>query len=217
MGKALRRQGNPPRTKSNSGAAALPNAPPPPPTTPTPASQAKGAQSGNKPATGSRARPKGTHYPGGVPLTKPPAGTGNRHPLRHPKAPSRTVAGTEHQARRQGLPAQVSRHQPPPPDAVTASQAKAAARESPSSEGQKGKANTHQGRSNAHAGVGHPSTQHRAGSGTLRTPLRHRPSRTSNSPARRKTRAHLRYATLEKGRRNPIRLSAHPTRPRPPR
>ncbi|PCH39478.1 hypothetical protein WOLCODRAFT_159043 [Wolfiporia cocos MD-104 SS10] len=44
-----------------------------------------------QPATGSRARPKGTRYPGG--------------------APSRTVAGTEHQARRQGPKAQVFRHQ----------------------------------------------------------------------------------------------------------
>ncbi|PCH39134.1 hypothetical protein WOLCODRAFT_158665 [Wolfiporia cocos MD-104 SS10] len=75
----------------------------------------QGAQSGTTPATGSWARPKGTRYPGGVPLTKPPAGTGNRHPLRHPKAPSRTVDGTKHQARRQGLNAQVPRHQPPPP------------------------------------------------------------------------------------------------------
>ncbi|PCH36992.1 hypothetical protein WOLCODRAFT_159510 [Wolfiporia cocos MD-104 SS10] len=113
-GKALRRQGNPHRAPTSNGSAVCLNN--------RATSSACRANSGLRsqrraaaqpPATGSRARPEGTRYPGGVPLTKPPAGTGNRHPLRrHGTVKDR--GRHQHQARRQGLDAQVYRHKPPP-------------------------------------------------------------------------------------------------------
>ncbi|PCH34504.1 hypothetical protein WOLCODRAFT_148544 [Wolfiporia cocos MD-104 SS10] len=228
---------------SNSGAAALPNAPPLPPTAPEqdaqPARRKAARTNGNDQAPRTGQPPPSKAYPGTTPAaaaiaTALPGKAYQRQGMPPPlrSTPTPPTAGCVRRIKPRLLPecrelaqqrdakprapcqgthkgrggdilsppsisqesesdAQRSRlktHRQPlstplDSDAVTASQAKTAARETSQAKDTKEKSEqTHLWERNAHVGLGQPRTRHHAQVRPLRTPLRHRPSRYKQPP-----------------------------------
>ncbi|PCH37612.1 hypothetical protein WOLCODRAFT_158333 [Wolfiporia cocos MD-104 SS10] len=202
------RQGNPPRTKSNSGAAALPNAPPLPLTAPNPGRAASTPQGSKnerqRPSTLNRATAALKAYPGTVRTTngtgtqarryRAPAHAYQRHGYATaPPVHSDTAHDRLHQTQQGPASFRSAGNQrrstTPNPEYPAKRRrhrlsSKGGGQGNKSSEGQKEKTSeTHLWEQNAHVGLGQPRTRHHTQSGRSGHPSVTVPLAISNRPA----------------------------------